>query len=87
MDDIVEFGTRLGHNMALIRRQKRLSQEKFADLIGLTRQQVSNYERGAAQEPSHFVVRRLAEIAGIPIEQLTDRTLREEDIKSDVEIK
>ena len=49
MDDIVEFGTRLGHNMALIRRKKRLSQEKFADLIGLTRQQVSNYERGAVQ--------------------------------------
>lgn len=87
MDDIVAFGTRLGHNMALIRRQKRLSQEKFADLIGLTRQQVSNYERGAVQEPTHFVVRRLAEIAGLPIEQLTDRTLREEDIKSDVEIK
>ena len=87
MDDIVAFGTRLGHNMALIRRQKRLSQEKFADLIGLTRQQVANYERGAVQEPSHLVVRRLAEIAGLPIEQLTDRTLREEDIKSDVEIK
>ena len=78
------MGICLGKSMVLIRKQRKLSQERFAEILGLTRQQVSNYECGNVREPSHLVVKRLTEFSGIPIEKLTDGVLREEDLNVEV---
>ena len=74
------IGIWLGKNMALIRKRHGLTQEQFAEILELTRQQVSNYECGNVRDPSHLVVKRLAEFSGIPIEKLTDGILKGEDL-------
>lgn len=63
----------LGRNLAAIRRERGLSQEGFADVIGYHRTYVGGLERGE-RNVSLRVVERLADLLDVdPLGLLTDR--------------
>jgi len=61
-----EFGARL----AALREKRGLTQAALAELIGMTQQQVTYYER-RARSPSLEVVQRIALALDVPISALT----------------
>ncbi|WP_367391884.1 helix-turn-helix domain-containing protein [Lewinella sp. LCG006] len=56
----------IGNEVSKLRRKKRLSQAKLAELTGLSRSSVSNIEKGRQQSPLH-VLWQIAEVLGVPI--------------------
>jgi transcriptional regulator with XRE-family HTH domain len=60
---------KFGHRVRELREKQRLSQEGFAEQVGLDRTYISGIERGV-RNPTLSTIQRLAEGFGIPIEKL-----------------
>ena len=63
----------LGFLVLRCRRNLRLTQQAFADLLGISRNYVSIIERGEAQNPSMEAMRVLAEVMGIRVSELVEK--------------
>ncbi len=59
----------MGENIRQARMQARLSQEKLAELVGVSRQAVTKWEKGQS-EPSCENLLRLAEVLGVQVSDL-----------------
>ena len=55
-----DFAKQFGERVRLLRQRKKLSQEAFADLVGLDRTYISGIERGI-RNPSLFALKILAD--------------------------
>ncbi len=66
----------LGFLVLRCRRTLRLSQQSFADRLGISRNYVSMIERGEAQNPSMEAMRVLAEVMGIRVSELVGKIER-----------
>ena len=66
-------------NIAVIRRRWRLSQDAFAALLGATRPQVSNWERGRTAPPVEALL-VLQAVSGIDVDRLSFEELTWEAI-------
>jgi len=54
----IDFGNEtIGQRIAIVRKAKKLSQQKLADMIGITRELVSGYERGKVRIFGDLVAR------------------------------
>lgn len=62
---------KLGKNLARIRKEKGITQEKLQDLSGLDRGYISGVERGA-RNPSIKNIERLAKALGVSVSDLTN---------------
>lgn len=60
----------LGENIRTLRQQAHLSQEKLAELVGVSRQAVTKWEKGQS-EPNCENLLLLAEVLGTTVPQLT----------------
>ena len=69
----------LTENLKLIRSLTGLSQHDFGLKFGLTKDQVTSYERGIAK-PSKPTMMKLAELAGISEDQLTHSKISQDQI-------
>jgi transcriptional regulator with XRE-family HTH domain len=72
------------HNLNLIRKAQGMSQEAFADKLGITRVILSNYETGKTPPPLEIVT-KVAQMTGISIDNLLYQILRRENIPERVE--
>jgi len=59
---------RFGKRLRRIRRNKDLTQEQLAELVGVSVDFVSNIERGKSA-PSFPTIERLAEVLEVPLEE------------------
>ena len=66
-----------GEKIAKLRRDKNISQEALADMLGLSRQSVSKWENGSAL-PTMENLSRLAKIFDVPVSYLLDDSRQEE---------
>lgn len=64
-----EFIVKFGKNLNRIRKNKNVSQEKLAHLIGTDRSQISRIERGLVN-PTITTVKSIAQILDIDISEL-----------------
>jgi transcriptional regulator with XRE-family HTH domain len=62
---------RFGKRVRELRRQKKLSQEAFAEIAELDRSYMGALERGE-QNPSLWIVARIADALGITLSELCD---------------
>lgn len=62
----------VGKMIASIRRERGLSQVQLADKLGLSKQAVSNYERGI-REPDYVTLEAIADVLNVPISMLISR--------------
>lgn len=69
----------IGKNIKKIRSVKKLSQQAFADLFGLTRANIGSYEEGRA-EPKIAVVLEIANKFSIPIDRLLNKELNVNEV-------
>lgn len=68
-------------NIILIRGLTNLNQEDFGLLIGATKAMVTSYETGVAAPKKIIIKNRICELAGITLDQLENKKLKESDIK------
>lgn len=66
-----------GEKIAKLRKDKNISQEALADMLGLSRQSVSKWENGSAL-PTMENLSRLAKIFDVPVSYLLDDSRQEE---------
>lgn len=66
-----------GEKIAKLRRERNISQEALADMLGLSRQSVSKWENGSAL-PAMDNLSRLAGIFGVPLSYLLDDGRRQD---------
>lgn len=59
----------VGKMIAAIRTQRGMSQQQLADKMGLTKQAISNYERGV-REPDYVTLEALADVLNVPMGML-----------------
>lgn len=59
-----------GETLRQLRKQKNLSQEKIANLLGVSRQSVSKWENGLSHPDTNNLI-RLAEILSVSLDELT----------------
>lgn len=69
----------LPENLKRIRRQNKYSQEKLAELLGISRQAVSKWETGAANPDTNNLM-KLSKIYGIAIETLIGGQPNQENV-------
>lgn len=69
----------LPENLKKIRRQNKYSQEKLAELLGVSRQAVSKWETGAANPDTNNLM-KLSKIYGIAIEDLIGEQPTKENV-------
>jgi len=62
-----------GKRLALLRKQKGISQYEFADRIGFSRGQVANYEQGK-REPDYETLQKIADFFEVSTDYLLGRT-------------
>lgn len=79
-----EDDKRLGENIAAARKTAGLSQEKLSQEIYVTRQAVSNWERGRTR-PSQEIIEKLAGVLGVTAEHLLETTNEKNDYGSMME--
>lgn len=68
-------------NIILIRGLTNLNQEDFGLLIGATKAMVTSYETGVAAPKKIMIKNRICELAGVTLDQLENKRLKESDIK------
>jgi transcriptional regulator with XRE-family HTH domain len=68
-----EASARLGERLRVLRRGRALTQSALARLAGISRQYLSDIERGAA-EPSTETASAIATALGIRVEELSEDT-------------
>lgn len=59
-----------GKNVLVLRKERKLTQEKLANLAGISRNYISMIERGDAENVSDEVIRKIAASFEVPIQQL-----------------
>ena len=59
-------------NLKIFRKAFKLSQEKFAKLVGISRGQVANYETDAS-EPNLSTIQKIADFFHVPIESMLEK--------------
>jgi transcriptional regulator, XRE family len=59
-------------NLKIFRKAFKLSQEKFAKLVGISRGQVANYETDAS-EPNLTTIQKIADFFHVPIESMLEK--------------
>ncbi|MBK3662655.1 helix-turn-helix transcriptional regulator [Bradyrhizobium diazoefficiens] len=69
----------VGRNFARLRKQKRFTQEKFAEMSGFTQQYISDLERGR-RNPTVVTLFELASTLGVSHVELV---VPDEDVRSD----
>lgn len=69
----------LPENIRLIRLSSKMTQAKFAEIVGANKDKIYTYEKGIA-EPNEYLVGKIADYAGITIEQLYKKKLKEDDL-------
>lgn len=63
----------LGEKIAALRREKKMRQEDLARLLGVSRQTISNYEKGE-RHPDPQMLSRLAKLFSVSSDYLLDLT-------------
>ena len=53
-------GKLLGQNISYLRKKKNMTQQELANKIGITREQLSNYETGKVKRISAMVISNVA---------------------------
>ena len=66
----------LGEKLQTLRRSRGLSQEQLAEILEVSRQAVSKWEKGTS-DPSTSNLCALAKLYGIPVEELLHETQEE----------
>ena len=66
----------VGKMIALIRKDRGLSQQQLATRVGITKQAVSNYERGE-REPDYVTLEAIADVLNVPMSVLITRERQE----------
>jgi transcriptional regulator with XRE-family HTH domain len=64
-----DFVQKFGERVQTLRKRKGISQEKFADLVGLDRTYISGIERGK-RNPSLFALKNIADALDTTLEKL-----------------
>lgn len=67
----------IGDNIRRIRKEKRITQKKLAEMTGLTNVVINYYEHGV-KNPTIETVRKIAEALGVEPEKLTGEELTEQ---------
>jgi transcriptional regulator with XRE-family HTH domain len=60
-----------GQRVKKLREQRGLTQRDLADRAGLTRETISNYERGERSDPPLSAITALAKALQVPVAELT----------------
>lgn len=68
---IIYFMNTFGDNLKAIRTTNRISQKKFAEMIGTTQQRVSEWERGLV-EPTLYNIIKIIKVLNVSFEELID---------------
>lgn len=66
----------LGNRITKLRKKEKMSQEVLADLVGVTRQTISNWELNATK-PDVAQIKKLSKIFNISIDELLDNDVRD----------
>ena len=69
-------GKLLGQNISYLRKKKNMTQQELADKIGITREQLSNYETGKVKRISAMVISNVAIIFEVNIYDLENINLK-----------
>lgn len=69
-------------NLKAIRAKYGISQEKFSELMGVTKGMVNSYELARA-EPSPDFLLRLSHLTGLPVDQILYGTIHSEDLSAE----
>ena len=87
--DEVEFNTIVGKNIRYLRKLKKLTQQKLADVIGVACQQVSKYELGTNGLHSYSLYKVAHKAFNIIMDVLADPKMIEkyDGFRSDMEMK
>ena len=75
----------LGKHLAELRKKHHFKQKDLAERLNVSQQVISNIERGFS-EPDIGILKKLADIYGISLDQLVDREFSAEDV-GDIEKK
>jgi len=62
----------VGKMIATIRKDRNITQQMLADMIGTTKQTISNYERGT-RTPDYITLEAIADVLNVPIAMLISR--------------
>lgn len=73
------------HNIKLIRSLTGKNQDEFARLIRSKTSNIKTWETTKSLPRNHIIYKKIAELAGVSIEQIKNKTLEEKDIKLQVE--
>lgn len=63
-----------GEKVKALRKEKGLSQRQLGEKMGVKQQTVAQYEK-AIEQPKLSTVRKIAEALGIPLSELTERSI------------
>lgn len=66
----------LGKKITNLRKKEKITQEKFAELIGVTRQTISNWESNITK-PDINQIKEISKIFNISIDELLDNNIRD----------
>jgi len=69
-----------GPIISKIRSEKGLSQEELASLLGVTKQTISNYERGT-RRPSYEALEAIADVLNVPIGYFLTKEEQEQKLR------
>lgn len=62
----------VGKMISTIRKERRLSQAQLAELVGISKQAISNYERGE-REPDYVTLEAIADALNVAVSMLISR--------------
>ena len=62
----------VGKMISTIRRERGISQIELAELVGMSKQAISNYERGL-REPDYVTLEAIADVLNVPVSMLISR--------------
>ena len=76
----MEISNHLNENLRFLRKKMNLSQEEFANKVGLNRGNIASYEKGTA-EPKICNLLKIAKACGVSLSELTAIKICEEKFK------
>lgn len=80
MSTVINFNATAISNVKLIRNELNLTQEEFGKLIGATKAQIYNYEKGKTTPiPSKYIT-RIAKLGGVTAEVFKSKKLTAKDL-------
>jgi transcriptional regulator with XRE-family HTH domain len=65
----------LGNNITLMREAMALTCGQLGDYVGTSTSNISKLERAKTENPSYFIISKLARLFGVTSEQLTSRNI------------